>query len=125
MDYFPHIHLVAIHAEPGRRSVAPGLGLLCCGGDFLAGAGVFQNSAGARSSYATIGWQSLSIGAARVGAFAGLIDGYNYQNGAAFPFAGGLASVPFSWGEIHLTFVPPVQSLSPATLGVSAALKWR
>lgn len=120
MDCLPHFHVAAYHAEAGFRSATPGIGALCRKGDLLAGAGVFSNSIGNASLYAIGGWQPWRIGEARVGAFAGVINGYRR---GAMPFAAAAVSVPYRDGELHFTVIPKVSNLSPLTVGFS--FTWR
>jgi hypothetical protein len=64
------------------------------------------------------------LASVKIGAFAGVIDGYAYKNGGAFPFGGAIASIPFSWGKTHLTYVPQVDGVSVAALGISITINW-
>jgi hypothetical protein len=123
MDCLPHLHLAAYHAAPGYRGDTPGIGVLCRQADWLAGAGVFSNSIGQASKYAVAGWQPWRIGPVRVGAYAGVIDGYRYKNSDAFPFAAGLLSLPIGHAELHLSLLPQWRDISPATVGLS--ITWR
>lgn len=124
----PHINAFAIHQEGGYENTTPGLGVMCRSDTLLAGAGRYRNSVAQWSNYAAVGWQPLRLGQLRAGAFAGVVNGYPYKNGAYFPFGGLIASHPWQFdkmrGEIHLTFIPKVQNISPATLGVSYTVRF-
>lgn len=127
MDCLPHLHLAAYHATPGYRGDTPGIGVLCRSGgsgDLLAGVGIMRNSVGATSAYAAIGWQPLRIGPVRIGGYGGVINGYPYRDGAPFPFAAGLISIPTGRAEWHLSLLPAVPGISPATAGLSATWKF-
>lgn len=123
MGCLPHLHVAAIHADAEQRSFTPGLGVLCRENDFMLGAGVFQNSIGKLSKYASVSWQPVHAGPVKIGAFGGVIDDYLYKNGGAFLFGGAIASAPTSWGELHFTFVPQVPGVSVAALGISMSFK--
>lgn len=126
MDCLPHIHIAAYHASPDYRGDTPGMGVMCqTAFDTLVGAGIFQNSEGKVSTYAAVGWQPLQVGPARLGGYAGAIDGYTHNQGKRFVFAAGLASVPLSNNVIlHTAIIPPVKGVSPTTLGFSITVKF-
>lgn len=116
------LHLAAAHFEPGYRSDTPGAGVICERGAYSAAAGGFRNSEGRGSVYAVAGWQPLHVGTVRLGAVAGVINGYSFRDGRAFPFAAGLASVPMWRGaELRVLAVPHVDGVSAAAVqfGVS------
>jgi hypothetical protein len=115
MDCLPHIHLVAIHAEPGYRSETPGVGALCRRETFLAGAGVYRNSVHRDTGYVAAGWQPWELGAMRIGGIAGIATGYR-----DYPVP--VAAVFLSVWHVHLTLLPKVPGATPATLGVSLTL---
>jgi hypothetical protein len=93
-------------------------------GQWLVSAGIFQNSVGGKSNYAAAGWQPLKIGTVRFGGYIGVIDGYPYKRGGAFPFAAGLISVPLAASvEAQFSLLPHVSGVTPATVGLS--LTWR
>ena len=118
MDCLPHIHLVAIHAEPGYRSETPGIGALCRKGTFLAGGGAYRNSVHRDTAYIAGGWQPLELGRVRVGAIVGVATGYRDY---PIPLAAAFVSV---W-NVHFTMLPSVPGATPATLGISFTLDLR
>lgn len=113
------VHLAAAHDSSGYEGFTPGLGVVCERGDLIGAAGVFSNSERSTSTYAVAGWQPLQVGPVRIGAVAGLIDGYqNQNNGRHFPVAALIASVPV--GSVVLRFmVTPKHRTSPMTVGVA------
>ena len=125
MDCLPHLHLAAYHAAPGYRGDTPGIGALCRQADWLAGAGVMRNSVGATSFYAAAGWQPLRIGPVRIGVYGGVINGDPYRDGAPFPFVAGLISLPTGPAEWHLSLLPAVPNISPATAGLSVTWSFK
>lgn len=102
MDCLPHIHVAALHAEPGYRTATPGIGILCKQADTLLGAGLYSNSIGNLSKYAFAGWQPLQLGQVKLGVIAGVVDGYRMNNGGATP----MAALVASYKHIHLTLIP-------------------
>jgi len=121
MDYLPHIHVAALHSEPGYRSVVPGIGVLGTDGPWLIGAGVYRNSnpGGNLSTYFMGGAQPLRIGPVKIGAVAGMVNGYERANGKFAPFIAGVAS----WGHQHLTIMPPYAKEKPWVIQYSFTLK--
>ena len=119
MDCLPHIHTVAIHAEPGFRSVVPGIGVLCRKNDLLLGAGRYFNSVGRPSNYLITGYQPWHIGSVRFGAVAGVDDGYPFRDGHVIPLAAAVMSIPLSWGDAHVLILPTVGKTSPLTFQLS------
>lgn len=105
MDCLPQLHLAAIHAPAGTyQSATPGLGALCRDGVWLAGAGALRNSLGRDSVYLMAGAQTDTP--VRVGVVIGAISGYRDQ---PLPFA----AVAVSYGNVHLTIIPPVRGVVP------------
>jgi len=115
MDCAAHVHVAAWHAEPGYRAATPGLGVLCRRGDGIGGAGAFSNSIGRASGYAALGLQPWRIGSVRVGAFGGVITGYQRR---AQPFGAVFLSLPAPWGDAHVAITPAV-GRSPLTVALS------
>ncbi len=117
-DCLPHIHVAAIHAEPGFRSSTPGLGALCTFDEFMAGAGAFKNSLGDTSAYAAVGAQPWRLGPVKVGAIIGGVTGYPQSPTV---MAAGFVSV----GPVHLTLIPKLPGKTPLTLGLSFTIPIR
>lgn len=117
------LHLLAAHAQPGFHAETPGLGVLCERGQGVAAAGAFRNSEGGSSRYVAAGWQPLELGPVRLGAVAGVIDGYAYRGGNPMPFAAGLVSVPL-WRGVEARFlaVPHVEGVSAAALQLAVSI---
>ncbi len=115
MDCLPHIHVAAIHAEPGYRGDTPGLGVLCRNeSSVLVGAGIYSNSIGNISKYAFAGWQPLQLGDVKLGFVAGAVDGYRLRNGGAVP----MAALVVSYKHLHFTLIPGTPKNAGA-LGIS------
>ena len=123
LDCRPHLHLTAFHVGPDTQASTPGLGVFCRESTALVAAGLLQNSIGQVSKYASVGWQPLEIGGVKVGGFAGLIDGYKYKNGTAFPFAGAIISVPVGLAEVQVQIMPK-WDVSPLTVAFSVTFKF-
>jgi hypothetical protein len=130
MDCQPQIHLAAIHAQAGYRGDTAGLGALCRerDGAALLGAGFYQNSIGKHSNYVFAGLQPWAIGPVRVGAFAGVVNGYALKNGGYFVAGGAMASVPLAAvglpsATLHVIALPPTAQ-SPVTAGFSVSFKF-
>lgn len=117
MDCLPHLHVAALHApsEVKYHSFTPGIGVLCRADTLLAGAGMYSNSVGDLSKYAIVGWQPLRYGPWRVGAVAGVVDGYARHQGGYGPM-GGLA---VSYGALNVIAWPRVKNYTPAGLAIS------
>lgn len=117
MDCLPQIHVAAIHApsEVEHKTFTPGIGVLCRIETVSFGAGVYSNSVGKPSKYATGAWQPFKIGPVAVGAFAGVVDGYRANNGGFIPMAGLAAS----WGHIHVIAWPKYKDYTPAVVAIS------
>ncbi|WP_291015032.1 hypothetical protein [Hydrogenophaga sp.] len=117
MDCLPHIHVAAIHApsEVEYKTFTPGIGVLCRKSDFFGGVGVYSNSHGNRSFYASSGWQPIKVGPVAIGAFAGVVDGYRRGGGKFVPMAGLMAS----WGHIHVIAWPRADKESAAGAAIS------
>lgn len=70
-------------------------------------AGVFRNSDDAHSHYLGWLWQPYQIGAARLGLWAGALDGYpKMQNGGWFVAAFPMASIDYKAVGVNLTVMP-------------------
>jgi hypothetical protein len=143
MDCLPQLHLAAIHAQPGYQGDTIGLGVFCrlknnqnaqqsaqqgtqqgTQQDWALGAGRFRNSLAEHSNYASAAYQPWTLRTVRFGGFGGIINGYsNYRNGGYFVYAGALASVPVSFGEIHLVGIP-MTSHTPAVVEISVAVRF-
>ncbi len=125
MDCLPHFHVAAIHDSADFQSATPGLGVFCTrekeDSSAIMGAGVLENSLGRTSLYAMYGWRPLSVGSVKLGVFGGVINGYKRS---ADLFAGVSASVPFSWGEVHVLLLPKAPNISPTTLALSFTVRF-
>ena len=84
LDCLPQIHVAAIHAQAGYNGDTPGLGVICRNDDTLLGAGFYRNSIAKHSNYATVGYQPFTAAGVRLGAFAGVVNGYEYRDGNYF-----------------------------------------
>ncbi len=118
MDCLPQIHMVAIHSEPGYRSLVPGVGLLCEKDSYILGGGQYSNSIGRMSAYVMVGKYLFEYDSTRIGAIAGGVTGYDTGTpmGSA-PLAGMTLTKEVHWGPIHsinALLVPKVQGLTPA-----------
>lgn len=127
------LHLVAAHLETPQHYEwkTPGVGIFCrphAAKSLSIGAGSFSNSLAARSQYVAVGWQPLNIGPVAIGAFVGGINGYPVNSGNWFPFAGGLATLPWKAssqsGEWVLKVIPPIKEITPLTLGLSVTFNF-
>lgn len=119
-----HVHVAAYHSEPGFNTATPGVGVICDTRfeDVRAGMGVFRNSIGRPSVYVGAAWQPLRLGSARIGVFGGAITGYRDY---PLPMAAGLASLPLADKTVlHLTVLPSVKGLTPATVAFSIEHKF-
>lgn len=128
MDCLPQLHVAALHDVAGYRGDTSGLGVLCrrpmlLGPEWMAGAGRFRNSVAGYSNYVSMGYQPWTVQGVRLGGFAGIINGYPYRSGGYFPYAGTMASVPFSFGEFHLVGLPMTPH-SPSTLELSVSIRF-
>jgi hypothetical protein len=127
MDCLPQLHLAAIHGEAGYRGNTHGLGVFCRLGPeneaWATGIGRFRNSVAGYSNYALVGYQPYKLAGVRLGAFAGTMNGYVYKNGGYFPAAGGLASIPVPFGELHVVGIPK-NPYTPATLEFSITVRF-
>jgi hypothetical protein len=125
MDCLPHIHVAAIHDSAGFQSATPGIGVFCTrekeDSSAMMGAGVFENSLGRTSVYGMYGWRPLSVGPVKLGVFGGAITGYKKSVDI---FGGASASLPFSWGEVHVLLLPNVPKISPTTLALSFTVRF-
>jgi len=119
MDCLPQIHTVAIHATSGFEAITPGLGVLCRTDVFLTGLGVIRNSEKHMSNYAFVGWQPIRLLGFDVGAIAGLVDGYSYNNRKVGP----LAAVSVRYDNTYFTIIPKVKGVSEFAIGVSFTFK--
>ncbi len=127
MDCLPQLHIAAIHDVAGYRGDTYGLGVLCrltgVNDAWATAAGRFRNSVGGYSDYASMGYQPWTFAGVRLGGFAGMINGYAYKNGGYFPYAGALASIPVSFGEVHVVGIPMTWR-TPTTLELSVSIKF-
>lgn len=112
------IHAIALHSSGSYEVATPGVGMVCEKGDLVAAGGVFSNSIGSRSRYLAGGWQPIQMGPVRIGAIAGMIDGYEHRDGKPIPFAALTASVPV--GAIVARFMLiPESKVAPTTLALA------
>lgn len=117
MDCLPQIHTIAIHAEPGYRSVVPGVGVLCSENNDIMGAGLYQNSIGRQSEYIFAGKYLTKYKSAKFGIIGGVVTGY--QESKVSPLGGLVASVPTYFGAVHFIGAPKVKYLTPAFVQIS------
>jgi hypothetical protein len=84
VDCLPHILAIALHSQGGFNTAVPGLGLFCRSDSIIAGAGAYANSEKAVdrkvSQYLLAGAQPLQLGPVRLGAVAGLVNGYAHRS---------------------------------------------
>ena len=124
MDCLPQLHVAAIHDVAGYRSEVPGLGVLCALPDErIIGAGVYQNSVGAQSTYAIAGTYLGAIHGVRYGVIGGTVNGYPAGNGDFIPMAAAIVSLPFNGIDVHLTFIPSVTNYTPTVVQLSVTFK--
>lgn len=113
------LHLASFHGAAGFSGDNPGIGLACERGHAIVAAGLFRNSIGLQSRYAVGGLMSGDMGPLKLGAVAGVIDGYR-PGGRAQGVAAGLASVDIGHGfGLRFLAIPRVSGVSPATLHVA------
>jgi opacity protein-like surface antigen len=94
-----HLRNDSIHND-----INEGLGLEYRVSDSLGFAmGAYRNSLYKTSVYGLVRYQPLTLGSVRVGAVAGLIDGYSYHHGAYFPAA--MPALSLDVGRTTLTLV--------------------
>ncbi len=87
-------------------------------------AGRFHNSDRAMSNYAVWLWQPVTLGAIRLGALAGFIDGYYHANhGGWFPMAIPVASYEYNNLGINLTVVPTIPDTVYGSFTIQLKLK--
>jgi hypothetical protein len=109
------LNLTAYHGD--RQAVKtenlnetnPGIGLRWTDGDYHKMLGVYKNSNYKQSAYALMAYTPIKIGAARLGAVAGVVTGYEspYQ-----PVAGLYAVLPVTERlSLNITAVPDVKSI--------------
>lgn len=130
LDCQPQIHLAAIHAQAGYRGDTAGLGVLCRPADsaLVLGAGAYSNSIGRHSNYALAGLQPWALGPVRIGAFAGVVNGYEHANGRYFVMGGGMVTVPLAAvglpsTDLQVTLIPPTAK-SASAIGFSITFKF-
>lgn len=113
--------MVAYHFEPQTSVDIPGLGILCRQEDYLGGAGQYRNSIDRESTYAMVGAQPWRLAGVRLGAFAGIVNGYQRT---IVPMAALAASAPVPFGELHFSLMLMVPNWTPTTLSLSISVKW-
>lgn len=127
MDCLPQLHLAAIHDVAVYRGDTHGLGVLCrlsgANDAWAGGVGRFINSVAGYSNYASMGYQPWRVGGVRLGAFAGVVNGYPYKDGGYFPYGGAIATIPVPFGEVHVVGIPTTPR-TPATLEFSVSVKF-
>ena len=114
-----NVHVASYHNEPGFNTMTPGLGVLCETSyeDVRAGAGFYRNSIDHTSVYVGAAWQPLHLGPVRLGAFAGLITGYQHKVDG---FAAAVGSLPVTQRTtLHLIAIPSVKGTNPLTVSLS------
>jgi len=125
IDCLPQIHMVAIHATPGYQDTVPGFAALCEYDRYLAGVGTYKNSIGRVSEYAMVGAYAFQYEKFRVGAIAGVVNGYRDDNGVS-PLGGVITSYKLNWhgiDSLNTLLVPPVQGLTPAFIQFNITLE--
>jgi hypothetical protein len=116
------LHLASLHGSAGFSGDTPGIGLECESGAYIVGAGQFKNSLGEPSRYAVGGLTLGGVGPLKLGALAGVIDGYK-PGGRWQPVAAGLVSVNMGHGlGLRVLAIPRVSGVSPATLHVALSV---
>lgn len=117
MDCLPHIHVAAIHADPGHgyNTFTPGIGVMC-ESKFLVGGGIYRNSISRTSTYAAVGYQPMRLANVKIGFIAGAVTGYLED---VVP----LAAVLVSYKNVHFTLIPEVKTKTPAVVGISFTWK--
>ena len=111
----PQIHVAAIHADPGYRVFTPGIGVLCREESLSGGMGFYANSNGGKSAYGMAAWQPIKVMGARLGAFAGMVNGYRRGGGNFVPMAG----IAATYGNVNLIAWPKADAQSSAGIGLS------
>ena len=117
----PHVHVAALHSDAGYRTAVPGIGALWTDGPWLGGAGIYRNSNphGGLSAYLMAGAQPLRVGPVKLGAVAGIVNGYERAQGRFAPFVAAVAS----WDNNHLTIMPPSEPKKPWVIQYSFTFK--
>lgn len=116
------LHLASLHGSAGYSGDTPGAGLSCEWGAYIAAAGAFKNSEENLSRYAVGGLTLGSVGPLKLGAVAGVIDGYK-RGGQWQPVAAGLVSLDMGHGlGLRFMVIPRVSGVSPATLHLAVSV---
>lgn len=118
MDFQTHLFLGAWHDDPTiGATVNPGIGVLARESDYLAGAGVWRNSAKEVVPYGFAGWQPLTFGPVRAG---GIVGATKYS-GKPKGFAGVLFTYTQDGKDWHVLVTPRVKNYAPATVMLSTS----
>lgn len=120
MQIEANIHLAATHDNSLGTLSTPGLGLIARQDQYLAGLGFYKNSIGNRTNYAFIGAQPVTIGKVRLGAIAGIADGYKSH---ITPLAAGIATISLGASNLNILVIPKVKGLTPTTVGLTISWK--
>ena len=90
-------------------------------------AGYFRNSVDEDSLYLLYHYTPIALGRfVRVGAMAGVVTGYpGYNDGNAAPAGGLVAKVEGDRFGANLILLPPLEDVTPATLGLQLKLRFR
>lgn len=124
MDCDPQLHMAAYHdSSTAYNNDTLGVGALCVlDPDYRLTVGGYYNSLRRPSFYAAAAWQPLHWGTVRSGLLMGAVTGY--QEGA-IPLVASATTLTTGKIEWHLTLVPHVVDVSPATAELSVSYKFR
>lgn len=97
-------------AEQNLNEVNPGIGLRFVDGEYHKMIGVYKNSDRKTSAYALMAWTPIGAGSIRIGAFGGVVTGYEKPY---LPVAGLTAIVSITKKvNVNLVAVPTVRKMN-------------
>lgn len=100
------------------NEVNNGFGLEADIKDYTVSAGVYSNSIGKESRYFAVEKMFLQYKEIKFGLSAGVVDGYEYKNGAPFPVVLPSARWDGETVGVRALFIPPVDDLVTAAVAI-------